>query len=351
MAESVSDSSVAADLAAMTEKLTKVVQRLRPGSRVENIVRLTGGANQQMWSFDVVGQGDALPVVFRQASSWNQGAEGIMSLENEAVLIGHAGKAGLPVPEVYEVLKPEDGLGSGYLMARISGETLPPKILRESRFATARSKLAGQCGEVLAGIHQLPVGDLGFLRKLTPAEMLEALYQEYQSYEEPRPMFELAFRWLRDHVPADPDTLALVHGDFRHGNLMVDESGLASVLDWELAFLGDPMADLGWLCVNSWRFGNIDLPVGGFGTREQLFKGYRAAGGQSPDPQRVRFWEILGTLRWGVMCQGMAASFVAGHDTSPERGAIGRRASEVEVDLLRELVPIPERRAFNAGFA
>ena len=135
---------------------------------------------------------------------------------------------------------------------------------------------------------------------------------------------------------ADDGALTLVHGDFRHGNLMIDENGVASVLDWELAYVGDPMADLGWLCVNSWRYGHT-LPVGGFGTREQLFEGYEAAGGRRVDPQRVRFWETLGTLRWSVMCEGMMQAFRDGFDRSVERLAIGRRSSETEIDLLRLL--------------
>ena len=69
-----------------------------------------------------------------------------------------------------------------------------------------------------------------------------------------------------------------MHGDFRHGNLIIGPDGVRAVLDWELAHTGDPMEDLGWICVNSWRFGEIDKPVGGFGTREELFAGYEAAG-------------------------------------------------------------------------
>ena len=324
----------------LQKKLIPVVQRIMPGATVMHPDRLTGGANQQMWSLEAVAESERRPMILRQASHWNQDVEGAMQLDNEARLVIRAGEGGVPVPRVHEILRPEDGLGTGYLMARVDGETLPTRILKGERFAQARQVLAGQCGGVLAGIHRLDVTDLTFLHKLSPADMVAQLYREYQSYGEPRPVFELAFRWLRDRLPPAPAELTLVHGDFRHGNLVVDESGLVAVLDWELAFLGDPMADLGWLCVNSWRYGNIDLPVGGFGSREQLFDGYEAASGYRPDPERVRFWEILGTLRWGIMCQGMASSFVAGHDTSPERGAIGRRASETEMDLLRELVPL-----------
>lgn len=340
MAESATGAEGRAADAELLEKLTPVVQRLLPGARVEQLQRLTGGANQQMWSLNAVAGSECRPLILRQASSWNQDAGGSMPLDDEARLVMQAWQAGVPVPEVCGILAPEDGLGRGYLMARVEGETLPPRILRGNGYARARQVLAGQCGDVLAAIHKLDVSDLAFLKEVPPADQLDQLYREYQSYGEPRPVFELAFRWLRNNLPEGPDQLSLVHGDFRHGNLMVDETGLVAVLDWELAFLGDPMADLGWICVNSWRFGNIDRPVGGFGTRQQLFDGYEAACGHRPEPARVRFWEILGTLRWGVMCQGMAASFAAGHDTSPERGAIGRRASETEVDLLRELVPL-----------
>ena len=68
-----------------------------------------------------------------------------------------------------------------------------------------------------------------------------------------------------------------MHGDFRLGNLLVGPDGLRAVLDWELASLGDPMEDLGWLCTRAWRWGNDDLAVGGFGTREDLFAAYESA--------------------------------------------------------------------------
>ena len=135
-----------------------------------------------------------------------------------------------------------------------------------------------------------------------------------------------------------------MHGDFRNGNLMVDGNGLAGVLDWELAHFGDPMEDLGWLCVNAWRFGNIALPVGGFGTREDLFAGYRAAGG-TVDEERVRFWEVFGTLKWGVICEGMGDAWLTGAEPSVERAAIGRRASEADIDLLNLIAPRDGRPA------
>ena len=130
----------------------------------------------------------------------------------------------------------------------------------------------------------------------------------------------------------------------RNGNLIVGPEGVRAVLDWEVVHVGDPMEDLGWICVTSWRFGNIDKPVGGFGSRQDLFAAYGAESGRAVDPDRVKFWEVLGTLRWGLTCAGMALEFLDG-DRSVERAAIGRRASETEIDLLSILLDREPARA------
>jgi aminoglycoside phosphotransferase (APT) family kinase protein len=247
--------------------------------------------------------------------------------------------AGVPSPKVLHVLNAADELGSGFIMQRVAGETIPRKILRDDEFAAFRPKLARRCGEILAGIHGLAASGLPQLRRMDAATEVAELQQEIDNFGWPRPVFELALRWLRDNYPGPSARVTLVHGDFRHGNLMIGADGVRAVLDWELAHLGDPMEDLGWICVNSWRFGGIDKPVGGFGSYEELFAGYEAASGIKVDADRVKFWEVMGTLRWGVMCVGMMHRFRIGPDHSMERAMIGRRASETEIDLLRLLAP------------
>ena len=66
-----------------------------------------------------------------------------------------AHEAGLPSPKVLYVLRPEDDLGKGFVMARVEGETIARKILRDEQFAKARPILARQLGKVAAGIHGL----------------------------------------------------------------------------------------------------------------------------------------------------------------------------------------------------
>lgn len=309
---------------------------------IASLTRLSGGASQEIWSFDATTAGDPIPLILRRAPGGHRdaGRSGTaVALETEAKLIQLAEEVGVPVPPVRYVLTEADGVGQGFIMDRVPGETLARKILRDEEFAEARPKLARQCGEVLAKLHTVDKSKLPPLRVATGSDEVEQYFQTYKSLDYPHPVFELAFRWLRDNVPPADTELTLVHGDFRNGNLMIGPDGLRAVLDWEIAHVGDPMADLSWICINPWRFGNIDMPVGGFGTREDLFAGYEAAGGGKVDPARVKFWEVLGTLKWGVMCMGMASAFLQG-DRSVERATIGRRSSETEVDLMRLLAPL-----------
>jgi len=300
-------------------------------------VRLSGGASQETWSFDIVHPGGNIGAILRRApQGYGAAPARAAGLNAEALLMQLAHDAGVPSPRVLHLLQPQDELGIGFIMERVAGETIPRKILRDDKFAQARPKLARQLGGVLAGIHGLALSQLPELRRMTAAKEISELERDYRSFDWPRPVFDLALRWLRDRDPGPSQEVTLVHGDFRHGNLIIGPEGLRAVLDWELAHTGDPMEDLGWICVNSWRFGEIDKPVGGFGAREELFAGYEAAG-RRVDPARVMFWEVMGTLRWGVMCCGMMQRFRVGPEHSVERAMIGRRASETEIDLLRLL--------------
>jgi aminoglycoside phosphotransferase (APT) family kinase protein len=306
---------------------------------IVHAVRLSGGASQETWSFDIVHPDGNIGAILRRApQGYGAAPARAAGLNAEATLMQLAYDAGVPSPRVLHVLQPGDELGTGFVMARVEGETIPRKILRDAEFAAARPKLARQLGGVLAGIHGLDMTKLPELRGMTAAKEIAELERDYRSFDWPRPVFELALRWLRDHDPGPSEQNTLVHGDFRHGNLIIGADGVRAVLDWELAHTGDPMEDLGWICVNSWRFGEIDKPVGGFGSREELFAGYEAAGGRA-DPARVKFWEVMGTLRWGVMCCGMMQRFRLGPEHSVERAMIGRRSSETEIDLLRLLAP------------
>ncbi len=304
--------------------------------------RLSGGANKENWAF-ILAFRDGFTrrlVLRREPAGARFATKGMSTVAGEAAVIRVAARAGVPVPEVLFTLAPDSPVGDGYVMQRIVGETFGGRVLKLPELEQTRATLARRCGEVLAQLHRAvdspDVAALG-LRQVTPEAALEGLETRHRDNGDCRPVFDYALQWLHRNLPRT-DALALVHGDFRNGNLVVGPDGLRAVLDWELAHIGAPESDLGWLCVTSWRFQRPDLPVGGFGTREDLLAGYTEAGGTPITLAALHAWEVYQTMNWGVMCAGVGKQFEAG-SRSVEGAVIARRASETEFDLMRLLAP------------
>ncbi len=332
----------------LSSRLATFLQRAHSARsvRIDGLRLLTGGASRQTWSFDAViehpdGRSETLPLVLRMDP---RAAPGIMSRETEFRLLKAAAEEGVPVPRVH--LLGDDSLGApSFLMERVEGETIARRLLRDDAYANARNVMAAQLGAILAAIHRVPLDkhDLGALPAPAPGRSpadteIDRFEQTYRAVTpEPHPAFELAFRWLRHNLPP-PAEPALVHGDYRIGNVIFGPEGVRAILDWELAHVGDPMEDLGWICVRSWRFGYDDKAVGGVGSREDFWQAYEAGGGRPVDPAAVHFWELFGNLRWGVICISQARTGLEGVVKSPgpalELAAIGRRTAETEWELL-----------------
>lgn len=302
---------------------------------LEQFRRLSGGASQETWRLD----GSEHSAILRRAPGGVSDARSsaAIGLPAEARLIQAAEQAGVPVPQVLHVLETSNGLGEGFLMTLIEGETIARPILRDESFAIARQTLPQQCGAALADIHSIALRALPEELETSDGLAQIAQYEEiYRGFDVSRPVFELGLQWLKANAPAPFETV-LVHGDFRLGNLMIDETGLAAVLDWELAHLGDPREDIAWLCVNSWRFGQSHNRVGGFGQLDDLLSTYNQKTGLDVSERDIDWWEMLGSLKWGIMCMIMYEAFRTGADPSVERAAIGRRVSETEIDLINLL--------------
>jgi aminoglycoside phosphotransferase (APT) family kinase protein len=296
---------------------------------VDGLRRLSGGASRETWSFDVVDGVRRHPRILQRLRPGASASSTGIPIEVEAALLRVAGAGGVPVATV---VASDDGstLGSaGMVVERLEGETIARKLLRDDEWATARERLGGQVGAAAAAIHALPVDAVPGLRDADP---LEQFRLALDTLGEPHPAFELGFRWLAANRPSGAGR-TVVHGDLRMGNLLVDHDGLRAVLDWELAHLGDPLEDLGWFCVRAWRFGS-SLPAGGVATREELVAAYEAASGAEVDPDALRWWEVLGTLKWGVICVMQAWGHLSGASRSVELATIGRRVCENEWDLL-----------------
>ena len=301
-------------------------------TEVHDLVALTGGASRETWRFRAVGadHGDR-PLILRLARGAGYGA---VPLAVEAVAMRAAAEAGVPVPTVHLTGSDSELDAEFMVMDHVDGETLPTRILRSDAYAAARPRLAAQLGSALATLHRTPLGPGTASLAHASGDPLGEL-RDQSVHDVPPPGLALAFRWLRDH-PVPPGPTGLVHGDFRLGNLLVGPDGLAAVLDWEVAQVGDPLMDLGWLCAKVWRFGSA-LPVAGVGTREELLAAYESVAGWRPTFEQLHWWELYSTLRWGVGCGVQAKRHLDGNTPSVELAAIGRRTCEQELDVLLAL--------------
>ncbi|HEX2316518.1 MAG TPA: phosphotransferase family protein [Thermomonospora sp.] len=318
------------DLDGLIEPLTTLLTGRYGPVRIEGLRRAAGGASRVTCSFDAVtASGQVHPLILRLTLP-EAGVAGA-SLPQEAALMRAAARAGVPSPQVVADGTADGPLGVEFVvMERVEGETIPRRVLRDPALAELRPRLAAECGRILAAVHRVPPESIdGLPRDEGTGRWREVL----DAAGEPHPVLEFALRWLeRNRPPANPPVL--VHGDFRNGNLVVGPDGVRAVLDWELAHLGDPLEDLGWLCVKAWRFGSPH-PVGGFGSYDQLVTAYEEAGGVAVDRDALRWWEMYGVLRWGVICVTQARRHLDGAERSVELAAIGRRVAENEWDLLQ----------------
>ncbi len=297
------------------------------GGRVTSLRRLSGGASRVTSAFDLdTPSGAVRPLILQQVRA---GPAPRADVPMEAALLRSAHRVGVPVPEVMAA-GTADGLPPGWLVVeRLAGEAIPRRILRDEGFAAIRPVLVDQTARALAAVHSI---DPASIPGLPPDDPLGRPLEFLDALHEVRPGLELGARWLARGRPPT-DRRVVVHGDFRMGNFLVDPSGLRAVLDWELAHLGDPAEDIGWLCARAWRFGGPGR-VGGFGDLDAFMATYAAVGGQPVDVDRIRWWEAYATVKWAVVCLLQASAHLSGATRSVELAALGRRVCESEWDLL-----------------
>ena len=297
--------------------------------KIKNLVPLTGGASADINR--IIFEDNKEFIVRRSVVK----DKAVMAIPKnmEAKIQKIVKEYGAPVPEIIMEFSEGAEIGEGYVMQSVGGETIPRKILRDDSYKNIRNKLPYEIGKSLAQIHKTKLEKLQDLEKITFSESLEKLFIIYESFDQPQPVFDLAFKWLENQKILDYEAV-LVHGDYRLGNFIISEKKLESIIDWELAHIGNPMEDLGWLCVRSWRFGNVNKRAAGLGDVDELISGYEANSKIKIDKSQLDMWQLYGSLKWGIICMVQTFAHLSGAVKSLEKAAIGRRVSETEFDLM-----------------
>ncbi len=303
---------------------------------IEDVSEASAGARRRNVLFTAVSGSERLELV---ASITPSAAILLMPTETEAGSLRLAEEAKVPVPHVHWVCTDERYVGGPFFIStRVAGETVPRRVLRLVERERLGTRLAAQLGEAFARLHAVPVerapAGLTLPGGASAVERaLDAMRMQLATLWQPAPALALGLRWLERNARVAPSRLAIVHGDLRNGNIIVDATGLRAVLDWEATHLGDPIEDLAWICLRTWRFGADALEVGGFAKRGALVDAYAAAGGRF-DVRSFHWWKVLGTLRWGVGLARQAIGHMDGSVPSIVMAASGRRVAELEFDLL-----------------
>ena len=300
------------------------------GEEVERAVLLAGGASKEAWAVDAGGR----ELLIRRAAG-GVIHQATLTLEHEFEVLQAAHEAGVKVPEPIAYLGEVEGR-EAFVMERIHGETIGRRIVKQPP-----SGLDLQLAEELAKIHAIPATRLPFLEQ---GDAIARFYDELDSVGEPHPAIELGLHWAKERLPRDRD-FVVVHGDWRIGNVAVDEQGLVAVLDWEFAHLADPVEDLAWPLVRAWRFGADHLRLGGIAQPERYLERYAELTGREVTAEELLVWEVFGNVKWAIGCLTQSRRHMSGQERSVELAVLGRLAAEMEYELL-DLIDRPrDRRA------
>jgi len=325
---------------------------------VQKIWRLGGGASKEAWAVDLAVEAKAQQWLVRRMGGGVL-HDHTLPLATEHAVIRAAHAAGVPVPRPLGAIADLAGRDA-FVMERVRGDGVGRRIVRnlaQATHAQAARMLPQQMASALAGIHRIPssaVPELPMPAALDTAAQrtVSQLERKLDEAGEPHPAIELGLEALRRHISDSgahqPHEVVLVHGDFRVGNLLVDEAGLVAVIDWEFAHWGHALEDLAWPLVRAWRFGHDDKHLGGIGDRMPYLAAYNDAAGSAYTPTELAWWELAGNVRWAITCLTQARRHLSGAEPNVELAVLGRLACEVEHEILH-LLQAQSRKVGDAG--
>jgi aminoglycoside phosphotransferase (APT) family kinase protein len=258
-----------------------------------------------------------------------------------------------PVPTPRVLLACEDTSIIGapfYLMERVHGHIIRESLPPYGGDAAGRQAISRALIDALVALHSVDwqavgLGDFGRPAGYIERQLRRWTGQLEKSRQRPLPDLDAVTAWLQAHVPVSgPSTI--VHGDFRLDNVMYaeDEPRVVAIFDWEMATIGDPLADVGYL-LSFWREPGDPEPAfttetwrvmeqPGFMTRAELSAYYAERSGRSV--QALDFYEALAIWKLAILLEGSYARYRAGTTDDPffeqlEAGipALARRALEV----------------------
>lgn len=311
-------------------------------TRVSGMFPVAGGNARTTWRCDIVSDRTHRGAIVRVAggAELNLSEMGVECRVQKAV--HHAGFQA-PEPLIYE--EDPSWLGAPFAivdevagcLTSVNGRGLEPAVAE---------RLGVQMWAALGRLAVLPIDEMDLppqMRTTTPdscaRRQLDAWELRYREHEvHPHPVADAALRWLHRHEPPPAQRLSLVHGDYRLGNILHDPSGeVRSVVDWEMAHLGDPLEDLAW-SLDARQDANFPDKAAGLITHARAVDTWLAASGLDIDAAALHWWQVLASFKALAIWTIAADQFGRTDPTRMVDARMGWILSERQQRILLDLI-------------
>jgi aminoglycoside phosphotransferase (APT) family kinase protein len=325
-------------------------ERLGTAVRVSGFARKSGGASRETYLFDASWQDGGHPVqrgyVLRRDPVASV-LESDRTTEFQVLEAAHA--LGLPTPKVSWLELTSEPLERPFcIMERLPGAPTPPTF-PAAYPVEMRARCAEDFVSILARIHAAdwrsrPLDALddpgtGVTAARRAIDRWRGIYE--QDRIEAHPILERGFGWLERNLPST-DVVTMVHGDYRSGNYLHDETGrITAMLDWEMAHFGDPHEDLGWAAMPYW---SCEGRAGGLEHEDQMIARYERATATTVDRARVHFYKVLGTVKMAAISLTGVKSLCDARSAEPTLAVVGLLLGRLSVELLQLLDVAPSAK-------
>jgi aminoglycoside phosphotransferase (APT) family kinase protein len=267
----------------------------------------------------------------------------------EARLLSALRPAGVRVPAVLAICEGAGVIGMPFfVMEHVDGDVLGERMPERLDTVAGRADVAEELVDALAELHAVAPRDAGLGDGQRAAGYLERQVRRFGALWASRrtrdvPEVERVGRWLADHLP-QAGGVAVVHGDYRLGNVMFDRERprLRAVLDWEMATLGDPLADVGYLCATWAQPGDAENPMNllsavtrrpGFPSPDRLRERYGSVSGRSVED--LRFYEVLAVWKAAVFLESSYRRYREGTTDDPYFARLEQGVPQLAREALR----------------
>jgi aminoglycoside phosphotransferase (APT) family kinase protein len=312
--------------------------------RVVDLARIHGGASRETYRFTARWNEDDR-VVERGLILRRDPTSSLIETERALEFAAYRAfyGSGVPVPEpLFFETDPSWLERPFFVMEEIAGCQASPMALAAPPYADVRDKIGEAKWRILGRIARMDVRDTELGRTLAAPAPGECWSRELAQWEKvldddelgPQPIVRAAIRRLRRRPPPPATRVGVVHGDYRTGNFLYDETGqVRAILDWEMCHLGDPLEDLAWALTPLWAWPDATKP-GKLIARERALALWEEASGVKIDPEALAWWELFSCVKGLAIWTSSAREFADGKSRAPIMVAAAWYATDIHNRVL-----------------